>query len=83
MIYDISPAVNESLSVWPGDIPYKRTVRMDLDQGDHLTLSHIETTLHLGVHADALAIPSKEENLSVSNLCIPILASVKSFRSKI
>lgn len=52
-IIDISPEVSESIGVWPGDTPFRRHVLMDTDNGDHLGLSKIETTLHLGAHADA------------------------------
>lgn len=52
-ILDISPRVSPTLGVWPGDVPFRRDVALDLDQGDHLTLSSITATLHLGAHADA------------------------------
>lgn len=51
--YDISPLVNEKLAVFPGDQPFRRKVALDLKSGDHLTLSSLESTLHLGAHADA------------------------------
>lgn len=51
--YDISPPISESLGVFPGDVPFRRSVSLDLGKGDHLTLSSIQTTLHLGAHADA------------------------------
>ena len=52
-IIDISPIISEEIDVWPGDTPYKREVLMDVDKGDHLGLSKITTTLHLGAHTDA------------------------------
>lgn len=52
-IIDISPIVSHQLAVWPGDTPYQREVLMDTDRGDHLGLSKITTTLHLGAHTDA------------------------------
>jgi len=52
-LIDISPAVTEDLAVWPGDIPYRRDTSSSLDAGDHLELSSIRTTVHLGAHADA------------------------------
>lgn len=52
-IFDISPEISTNLSVWPGDTPYKRTVSMNTDLGDHMGLSSITTTLHLGAHVDA------------------------------
>ncbi len=50
---DISPEVSERSAVFPGDVPYKRKVSLDFSRGDHLGLSHIETTVHVGAHADA------------------------------
>lgn len=52
-IFDISPVIDSDLAVWPGDCPFQRKVSMDLKKGDHLTLSSISATLHLGAHADA------------------------------
>lgn len=50
---DISPEVSERSAVFPGDKPYRRQVSLDFKNGDHLGLSHIETTVHIGAHADA------------------------------
>ena len=52
-ILDISPLVSESIAVWPGDVPYRRTVAMDVESGDNITLSAIHTSVHLGAHTDA------------------------------
>lgn len=52
-IIDISPQISEDISVWPGDTPYRREVSMDTNKGDHMGLSKITTTLHLGAHVDA------------------------------
>lgn len=52
-VYDISPAITEDLGVFPGDVAFRRHVHMDFRKGDHLLLSSIEATLHLGAHADA------------------------------
>ena len=52
-IFDISPVISEDLAVWPGDQSYSRKVTMDTDAGDHIGLSSITTTLHLGAHVDA------------------------------
>ena len=51
-IIDISPIISESLAVFPGDTPYSRKVALSFPK-DHLTLSAIQSTLHLGAHADA------------------------------
>jgi arylformamidase len=52
-IIDISPVLNSEIAVFPGDCAFKRTVHMDFDQGHHLGLSSIETTVHVGAHTDA------------------------------
>ena len=52
-IFDISPLVSQDLAVFPGDIPFEREVSMDFGQGDHLLLSSMRTTMHIGAHADA------------------------------
>ena len=52
-IYDISPVIVESLSVWPGDTPPRREILLDLARGDSVTLSTLHSTVHLGAHADA------------------------------
>jgi len=45
--------ISEKIGVWPGDTSYSREVLMDTDKGDHLGLSKITSTLHLGAHTDA------------------------------
>jgi len=52
-IIDISPVIDSTIGVWPGDTPFHRTVNLDLRIGDNITLSDIRTTLHVGAHADA------------------------------
>ncbi|TDI13662.1 MAG: kynurenine formamidase [Acidobacteria bacterium] len=52
-LIDISPALTEDLAVWPGDVPYRRYTSSCIDAGDHLELSSIRTTVHVGAHADA------------------------------
>lgn len=52
-VLDISPPVHPGLAVFPGDTEYRREVSMHVDAGEHLTLSAISTTLHLGAHGDA------------------------------
>jgi arylformamidase len=51
--FDISPTVCEELAVFPGDTLYRRQVLMGFEGGDHLALSSITTTVHVGAHADA------------------------------
>jgi arylformamidase len=51
--HDISPELSESTAVFPGDRPFRRAVSQSFARGDNLELSSIDTTLHLGAHADA------------------------------
>jgi arylformamidase len=52
-LLDISPVLRPSTAVWPGDVPLSRAVSMAFAQGDHLDLSSVQTTVHIGAHADA------------------------------
>jgi len=53
MIIDISPLISEKIAVFPGDTRFKRHTTMSFKEGQHLGLSSIEGTLHLGAHTDA------------------------------
>lgn len=53
MLYDISPPISGRLQVWPGDVPPRREVMLDIQRGDPITLSALTATVHLGAHADA------------------------------
>ncbi|HJT18566.1 MAG TPA: cyclase family protein [Thermoanaerobaculia bacterium] len=53
MLIDISPVVDASIEVWPGDTPFVQTLNRDMRAGANLTLSDIRTTVHVGAHADA------------------------------
>ena len=52
-IIDISPPVTPDIAVYPGDVPFSRDFVFEFEKGDHLILSSIQTTLHVGAHADA------------------------------
>lgn len=52
-IYDLSPLISPRLAVWPGDVPFSRSVAVSIEGGGNLDLSSMTTTLHLGSHADA------------------------------
>lgn len=41
------------MAVFPGDTPFQEDFLMSTDKGQHLTLSKITTTVHLGAHTDA------------------------------
>ncbi len=51
-VMDISPAITSDLKVFPGDTPPSREMLLDMKRGDHLTLSTLHTTVHLGAHVD-------------------------------
>jgi arylformamidase len=53
LIIDISPPVHPGVAVWPGDVAFRRDVALAQERGDHLDLSSITTTVHVGAHADA------------------------------
>ena len=53
MLIDISPVVDSSIDVWPGDTPYAQTITTAISAGGNLNLSDIRTTVHVGAHADA------------------------------
>lgn len=52
-IYDITPKISSRLGVFPGDQAFSRQVGLSFSKGDHLELSSIQSTVHLGAHADA------------------------------
>lgn len=52
-LIDISPLLSARTAVFPGDTAFERRDLMHVDQGHHISLSTITTTVHLGSHADA------------------------------
>jgi arylformamidase len=52
-IIDISPLITEQIAVWPGDTPLRRHVLCDISAGSNIDLSSINSTVHIGAHADA------------------------------
>ncbi|MEZ4319589.1 MAG: cyclase family protein [Myxococcota bacterium] len=52
-LHDISPRIHPGTAVWPGDVPFSRAVALSIAGGDHLELSSITTTVHIGAHTDA------------------------------
>jgi arylformamidase len=52
-IIDISPVISSRLAVWPGDVPFSRTVNLSIAEGANIDLSSLTTTVHLGAHTDA------------------------------
>lgn len=53
MIHDISPLVDESIAVWPGDTPYSAEEILRIADGSSIGLSTITLSCHTGAHADA------------------------------
>jgi arylformamidase len=53
VLIDISPPISPQIAVWPGDVAFRRDVALSFAAGDHLELSAITSTLHVGAHADA------------------------------
>lgn len=51
--WDISPLVHSGTAVFPGDKNFSRSVAVNFDHGNNFLLSSIDTTLHIGAHADA------------------------------
>lgn len=54
-LIDITHTVSQHLKVFPGDTAFSRDILMDMARGDHITLSTIRSTVHLGTHADAVS----------------------------
>jgi arylformamidase len=50
--YDLSPPISQKLAVFPGDQAFERRVALSFANKNHLELSSILSTLHLGAHAD-------------------------------
>jgi arylformamidase len=54
-LFDLSPRISPRIGVFPGDTPFRQRYLCRLDAGANLDLSTIESTVHLGAHADAPA----------------------------
>jgi arylformamidase len=52
-IIDITPCMHDGLAVFPGDQPFRLQEAMSFSKGNHLKLSSMLTSLHIGAHADA------------------------------
>ncbi|MDA8793172.1 cyclase family protein [Bacteriovoracaceae bacterium] len=52
-IIDISPPISSTSPVFPGDTSFCKEELLSFEKGNHLTLSTIRTTTHIGAHADA------------------------------
>lgn len=52
-LIDISPLIDATIAVWPGDTPFAQTFNSEMSAGSNLTLSDVRTTLHVGAHTDA------------------------------
>ena len=52
-IIDISPLISKNIAVFPGDVSFELNTSLDFKKDNHLKLSSMNSTLHLGAHADA------------------------------
>ena len=52
-LIDITPVISPRIGVWPGDVPYSRSVNLSLAEGANIDLSSVSSTVHLGAHTDA------------------------------
>jgi arylformamidase len=52
-LWDISQTLRPGLPVWPGDTPFSHGRRWSQGADSPVTVSHFETTVHAGSHADA------------------------------
>lgn len=52
-LWDISPRITSQSPVWPGDTCYSHRKVMSMETGDSVNVGTIETTVHIGAHADA------------------------------
>jgi len=52
-IWDISPRLGPDSPVWPGDTPFSSRRVMSMEAGDPVNVGAIDTTVHVGAHADA------------------------------
>ncbi len=53
--FDITPVISEKLGVFPGDTSFQRETLLSFEKANHLLLSTIKTTVHLGAHTDSPA----------------------------
>jgi len=59
-LIDISPLISPRTAVWPGDRAFSREISLAIERGDNIDLSAINTTVHVGAHADAPSHYSSE-----------------------
>jgi arylformamidase len=52
-ILDISPLISPRIAVWPGDVPFSRSITCAIAAGANIDLSSLTSTVHLGAHTDA------------------------------
>lgn len=50
---DISPLISSEIAVFPGDTPYENRYLFSFKDGANFSLSKLNSTVHLGAHADA------------------------------
>lgn len=66
---DISPTLSTDTAVFPGDQAFELTNLLSYESGDHIALSYLKSTVHLGSHADAPSHYGKgEANIAAVDL---------------
>ena len=53
MLYDLSPAIDAGIPVWPGDTPFSCRMAWSMAEGATVNVGAITSTTHLGSHTDA------------------------------
>ena len=52
-IIDISLTISPDIPTWPGDPGLELTRSESMDEGAHVNVTHLSTSVHLGTHVDA------------------------------
>lgn len=52
-IFDISLTLSPDLPTWPGDPALELELSESMDRGDHVNVTRISTSVHVGTHVDA------------------------------
>ncbi len=53
MLYDLSPRIDPTTPVWPGDTPYLCQPAWSIESGSSVNVTTLHSTPHVGAHIDA------------------------------
>jgi arylformamidase len=53
MLYDLSPRIEPTTPVWPGDMPYRCVPAWSIESGAAVNVTTLHSTPHVGAHVDA------------------------------